>query len=459
MVVLSDYGCSTSVFTNAPSDCAVSRGTLFNANQSSSWYDLGLFSINENGVGLEVNLGGIFGLNPQPVNFTSLGNFSSPSFLTTLKNQGKIPSLSWSYTAGAQYRLKQVYGQLIFSGYDTSRFVENSVSFTMAGDITRDLVVYLQSISYSGSTSATLLSDPILTFIDSTDPNLWMPGVSATPSRRPSGLQWTPRVVSFRLSDVATGGAAVTITLPYNAFALTAKAPLVNSSSHYFPLKRAANSTQYTLGRVFLQEAYLSVDYERNTFNVSACSWNENSQQDIVTITSKDSGSTSCAGSACSSGTNSSGDSSPLSRGTVAGIAIAALVGVGILAAILFFFIRRQRQKTAYKATPPEPDVSVLSGPVHNAPPSGPSDQSSPQPPFWSPDAIFGGVSDSNNGRSNNGHSSGSGRTHEQSVDDRGMELDGHGTQITPVYHELPGSAVEKTRPEPELERPNTPYV
>jgi hypothetical protein len=57
MVVLSDYGCSTSVFTNAPSDCAVSRGTLFNANQSSSWYDLGLFSINENGVGLEVNLG------------------------------------------------------------------------------------------------------------------------------------------------------------------------------------------------------------------------------------------------------------------------------------------------------------------------------------------------------------------------------------------------------------------
>lgn len=204
---------------------------------------------------------------------------------------------------------------------------------------------------------------------------------------------------------------------------------------------------------------YLSVDYERNTFNVSACSWNENSQQDIVTITSKDSGSTSCAGSACSSGTNSSGDSSPLSRGTVAGIAIAALVGVGILAAILFFFIRRQRQKTAYKATPPEPDVSVLSGPVHNAPPSGPSEQSAPQPPFWSPDAIFGGVSDSNNGRSNNGYSSGSGRTHEQSVDDRGMELDGHGTQITPVYHELPGSAVEKTRPEPELERPNTPYV
>jgi hypothetical protein len=144
----------------------------------------------------------------------------------------------------------------------------------MAGDITRDLVVYLQSISYSGSTSATLLSDPILTFIDSTDPNLWMPGSVCDAFEKAFGLTMDTESglylvndthnaelldsnaqVSFRLSDVATGGAAVTITLPYNAFALTAKAPLVNSSSHYFPLKRAANSTQYTLGRVFLQEA------------------------------------------------------------------------------------------------------------------------------------------------------------------------------------------------------------
>lgn len=127
---------------------------------------------------------------------------------------------------------------------------------------------------------------------------------------------------------------------------------------------------------------------------------------------------------------------------------------MGILAAVLFFFIRRQRQKTAYKATPPEPDVSVLSGPVHNAPPPDPSDHSAPLPPFWSADAILSGASESNNG-----HSSRSGQTHEQSVDERGMELDGHGTQIAPVYHELPASEVEKVRPETELERSNTRYV
>ena len=47
---------------------------------------------------------GIFGINNQPLNFTTLSNFSSPSFVTTLKDQKVIPSVSWSYTAGAQYR-------------------------------------------------------------------------------------------------------------------------------------------------------------------------------------------------------------------------------------------------------------------------------------------------------------------------------------------------------------------
>ncbi|KAF7125408.1 hypothetical protein CNMCM5793_001586 [Aspergillus hiratsukae] len=502
MVVLSDYGCSASVFTEVPSNCAVSRGTLFNANQSSSWHELGLYGINQNGVGLEANLGyslraefaldtlgvgltgpklenqtiagiaapepfylGIFGLNPQPLNFSSLGNFSSPSFVTTLKDQGIIPSLSWSYTAGAKYRLKQVYGQLILSGYDTSRFTMNSVSFTMAGDITRDLVVYLQSISYSGSSSATLLSEPIAIFIDSTDPNLWLPESVCDAFEKAFGLTLDSETglylvndthntellnsnaqVTFRLSDVASGGDAVTIILPYKAFALTAQPPLVKNSSYYFPLKRAANSSQYTLGRTFLQEAYLSADYERGVFNVSACAWNEGAEQNIVTIIPKDSDSSSCSGSGCSSSAGSSGDSSPLSRGAVAGIAIAALVGVVILAGVLFFFIRRQRQKAAYKATPPETSVSVLSGPVHNAVPSSPAhtDQSPLQARFWSADAVHGDVSESHNSNSRR-----DGVSIDNSVDKDGLELDGHDTEIKPVYHELPGSEVWRTGPGP----------
>jgi hypothetical protein len=313
IVALSDVACSTAVFGSVPvpANCAVSRGNLFIMNQSSTWQNIGLYSTNANGVGLEANLGvdqraewgfdhlglgltgpsfdnqtiagiatpspfylGVLGLNNQPMNFSSLGNVSTPSVFQTLKDQNKIPSLSWSYTAGALYRLKNVYGQLIFGGYDTSRFAENTVSFTMAGDITRDLVVSLQSISYSGSTSSTLLSNSIDIFIDSTEPNLWLPDDAVDAFERAFGLTLdqasglylvndthnaalvseNPQV-TFTLSDVETGGDTVAITLPYRAFNLTAGPPLVTNISGYFPLKRAANATQYTLGRTFLQEA------------------------------------------------------------------------------------------------------------------------------------------------------------------------------------------------------------
>lgn len=144
----------------------------------------------------------------------------------------------------------------------------------MADDVTRDLVVVLQSISYSGSDSATLLSDPIDIFIDSTDPNFWLPDSVCDAFEEAFGLtmdetsglylindtQHTNLVnsdaeVTFRLSDVTTGGDSVRIVLPYDAFDLTAEYPLVDNTSYYFPLKRAANETQYTLGRAFLQEA------------------------------------------------------------------------------------------------------------------------------------------------------------------------------------------------------------
>lgn len=45
---------------------------------------------------------GFLGLTPRPVNFSLTE--SSPSFLSNLKNQSKIPSLSYGYSAGAYYR-------------------------------------------------------------------------------------------------------------------------------------------------------------------------------------------------------------------------------------------------------------------------------------------------------------------------------------------------------------------
>jgi hypothetical protein len=57
LVVLSQYGCSTAAFSTVPSDCATSRGVLFDPGSSSTWREAGNYSINSNRVGLEANLG------------------------------------------------------------------------------------------------------------------------------------------------------------------------------------------------------------------------------------------------------------------------------------------------------------------------------------------------------------------------------------------------------------------
>ena len=54
---------------------------------------------------------GLFGLRPAPTNFTTLVN-PQPSFMELLKNQSQIPSLSYGYTAGNQYRRCRTLGSL-----------------------------------------------------------------------------------------------------------------------------------------------------------------------------------------------------------------------------------------------------------------------------------------------------------------------------------------------------------
>lgn len=45
---------------------------------------------------------GLFGVNPKPTNFTDL-NDGQASYMTSLKEQNLIPSVSFAYSAGAPY--------------------------------------------------------------------------------------------------------------------------------------------------------------------------------------------------------------------------------------------------------------------------------------------------------------------------------------------------------------------
>lgn len=130
----------------------------------------------------------------------------------------------------------------------------------------------------------------------------------------------------------SSGGESVEITLPYAAFDLTVAYPIEFNSTNYFPLKRAANDTQYTLGRTFLQEAYLIADYERSNFTVAPCAWVQNAEADIRTIISPDTALPSEAKA-----------SSGVSAGAIAGIVIGVVALIALLLAALWF-MRRKRQ-------------------------------------------------------------------------------------------------------------------
>jgi hypothetical protein len=87
-------------------------------------------------------------------------------------------------------------------------------------------------------------------------------------------LLTTDPTVVVKLGNTIQGGQTIDVSIPYGAFDLTAQPPLVNTSTRYFALKRASNQTQYTLGRAFLQEAFLTVDYERHNFSLAQAIWN-----------------------------------------------------------------------------------------------------------------------------------------------------------------------------------------
>lgn len=319
-----------------PSNCESFRGDIFNPAQSRTWVENnnaanGTFSFDlESSLGYRSNalygydtltLGwkgsggpslphqiiagiamkdfymGLFGVNPRPSNFTTFDD-PVPSYLSSLKNNSIIPSLTYSYTSGNQYRLDRVFASLTLGGYDSSRFISNNVSFPFDKEDIRDLSVTINSITMTSRGSSTdLMSTSIRALIDSTVPYLYLPLAVCRKFEDAFGLTFDENVqaylvndslheklinqaasVTFSLGNAITAD-TVNISLPYAAFDLIADYPWMPNKSRYFPLMPAMNYSQYTLGRTFLQEAYLIADYERFNFSISQCNWSAASQQ------------------------------------------------------------------------------------------------------------------------------------------------------------------------------------
>lgn len=403
--VIATQGCESSSDVSA---CASARGGTFNYSQSSTFEEIGIYS-----TWIEQNLGyignaeygwdvvslgglgdggptqknttvgavavdafylGVFGLNPKPTNWTSYED-SSPSYMTQLKDQKLIPSVSFGYTAGAPYRFTGVLSSLTLGGYDSALFSPSPVEFGFAANNERDTVVAIQSITTTqrnSSNEVELLPTPIYALVDTTVPQIWLPIEACQKFESEFGLEYDNTTdlylvnatlhaallerdanVTFTLAQGTSGGTITTITLPYSAFDLTASPPYqgLSNSSTYFPLRRAQNSTQYTLGRTFMQEAYVTVDYERAKFNVSQCTWVQNPSQTLVPIYPAAASENSQYSGAGPSATGSpSSSSSSLSGGAIGGIVAGVLIGIIVLAAVSAWYFRRRYKARAAEA-------------------------------------------------------------------------------------------------------------
>lgn len=319
-------------------------------------------------------------------------NGSLPTLLDGMKEGNLTPTASFGFAAGAAYseyryavfadvadaqRAESTPGGLIIGGYDQDSFQHPGVEILITNNETRSLVAHVRSIVASNTLNGTLsamFDFPSLPMaIDSGVSQLWLPQRVCENLAEALGLTYdnstelylvndTARTrllelspdFTFALAANATSHATANIVLPYAAFDLEVGQPFYNTTRRYFPIRRAPNDNIYVLGRTFLQESYLVVDWERGNFTMSQAK-HHSTGQSVVAIRPYGGEKRISVG---------------LRPGVIAGVAFGALAGVTVVAVAVYVLRRRKKasQKTpdsgATSSTYPEdkknPDASEL---------------------------------------------------------------------------------------------------
>jgi hypothetical protein len=149
--------------------------------------------------------------------------------------------------------------------------------------------------------SEVLTTRPITVQIQSFVSQLWLPLEMCQSFEEAFGLEWDSDtdlyLVNQTLHDsllsrnitvnitVGNRNSRVTLDFPYSMFDLSLGPLHTTNVSHYFPIRRAANSSQYILGRTFLQRAYITADYDRNIFNLSRAVYSNSTENRVFAIT------------------------------------------------------------------------------------------------------------------------------------------------------------------------------
>ncbi|RAR05512.1 acid protease [Stemphylium lycopersici] len=406
------------------SSCEESRGGLYNSSDSTTWqqkgfYQLwiekylgllgnGLYGFDSVGLGLRGDQGphventtvgtlvtanfwlGHIGLHLKPTNF-SVFEDPVPSYLTNLFKQKSIPSLSFGYTAGAQYRDQTILASLTLGGYDASRFIPNDLTFIFAPDNERDLVVGVVGLTANTAQEKDidlLKRDDVDMYIDSTIAELYLPFEICQAFEDAFGLQHDEATdlylvddplhksllsqnptVTFTLGQKYSSDATVQITLPYAAFDLEASPPYrgLQENTRYFPIRRGNESREWVLGRTFLQEAYLTVDWERENFTLSAIDWTFGKAPQILPIVSPD----------YSLEQSTSPKKKPLSFAAIIGIAVGGGFFFALVVCAIGWWFWRRRHQRSLEAIKAKYEAEVTAAAAETDPPNP------EEPPTW----------------------------------------------------------------------------
>ncbi|KAH7067170.1 aspartic peptidase domain-containing protein [Paraphoma chrysanthemicola] len=297
---------------------------------------------------------GSFGL---AIGATSPTGVSRQTLLSALVNLQVIPSYSVSYTAGSFS--SDSTGSLILGGYDATRLdPKTTKSFNMTNQQNNTLMVYLKEVAILGFRPRIWLGSteiPNYSFrIESVVPQMWLPKEACAIFEAAFHLTWnndlgiytlneTTRdsnlqqnlTIRFTLGISSVDGASQEYFFQYSAFDLQLYSPRVNTSTYYFPLKVAKYPSEYVLGRAFLQETYITIDYERSNFSLSQARA-ATGPSNIVPILN----STSSTG-----GRNGTTNTGSTKQGLTPGASAGIGVGVGALALAVVGFVLRWRKK------------------------------------------------------------------------------------------------------------------
>jgi hypothetical protein len=259
----------------------------------------------------------------------------------------------------------------VLGGYDQSRMTDPALSLRMPSTQNTTLVVGVPSIVYSSDldvavdpSSFTTTCGGFSANIDSTLPYLILPDCICDQFQATYGLTYDETqnlyfvnasshdtnkqqngTVEFKIAaGPSDSGTYTNIKLGYPALDHQMSSVTGENGKDYFPIKKSKNGI-YTLGRTFLQEAYIIVDYERSNFTVAPALYTDSlSKQDLRPIYNTTFDPT----------TSSASSNGGLGPGAIAGTVVGIVVAFAIAGVLAFCWWRKRKNKKQVEPLPYE---------------------------------------------------------------------------------------------------------